>query len=299
MKGFKTRTTAILLSLVTLAGVGAGVGLISNDTGSNLYITANAATNNKITNDYRFTKYCMQDSNLVSGYIDGKFTFKSITGTKDIIKDKKFVYNSKTGKTDVVIHVNLKKYKNYIAYINGTVTKNGKTSNIKFSIYNHMSYEYKDTYGVGYTSPRSFYYFPDFGECASTVVSSDTSVIRVIKSKNDLGENLYSLKALKTGDAVITATFTKAGVVQLERITVVNGKVYKSNKTIGVNKTWYNTSNFDIQSMEVANKSIVDASVEWSKSKRNYRIKGLKKGSTKVTVWYTNGNRSEITVTVK
>ena len=307
MTKMKSRICAGLLAVLTLAGASAALGVAHGiNAGNSLSITADAATvapAKKLTNNAYLTIYDTNSSNVLKGYIDGKFTLKSVTGATSIIKSKQIKYDSKTNRTNVTVTLNVKPYNTYKAYFNGTVKKGGKTSNMKFIVENHLHWT-ADTvkyYGVGYKSGEPEYQFIPESICdfPSGISPLNSSVVKLSTIKNSKGKITdVSVTALKAGTVDINKVYSSAGVLYTETIKVVSGKVYKSNKTLNVKKSWTKKDSVDIRDIQVSNNHVY-AVQDFGKDSKTYTLKGLSKGTAKVTVWYMNGSRSEITVTVK
>lgn len=301
MTKMKSRICAGLLAVLTLAGTSAALGVVPGIGSTDISISANAATSTKkLVNNSYISYYDMNSSSTLKGYIDGKFTLKSVTGTSSIIKSKQIRYNSKTNRTNVTITLNVTPYKTYKAYFNGTVTRNGKTSNMKFVVDHHLCWTSNETttYGVGYSNsePLNYYLPENVFSYPSSVISSDPTILRVTaKATNNKVTGVWH-KAVKAGTVKINAKYAKAGVLKVSNVKVVNGKVYKSNRTIKKDSSWSNTASLDILEIKTSNKNVT---AYLSSGRRIYSVYANTKGTSKVTVWYVNGSRSEITVTVK
>ena len=306
MNKIKSKVLSGVLAVVMLAGASVAAMTVPElGLSDSLSITASAAAGTavaKLTNNSSLVYYSKEDPKTLKGYIEGKFVLKSVTGTTSIVKSKKIVYDAKTNRTNVTIVINPVSYKNYKAYFNGTVTKNGKTTNMKFALYNHLCWEYEKTYtlGVGYTSTADHYFLPDV-VCAfpAFVTSSDSSVLRVANVYTDSnGRNYYAYTALKAGTASVQCYYRKSGVVYKTKYNVVNGKVYKSSKTLALGKSFKNTAAFDIKEVRTSDSMV--AYVTLTPGSRTYNVNNRnKRGTAKITIWYENGSRTEITVTVK
>lgn len=309
MTKMKSRICAGLLAVLTLAGASAALGVAPGiNTENSLSITADAATAapvKKLTNNAYLVIYDTNSSNVLKGYIDGKFTLKSVTGARSIIKSKQIKYDSKTNRTNVTVTLNVKPYNTYKAYFNGTVTRGGKTSAMKFIVENHLHWidNVVQYYGVGYKNGKPESQFIPEGICdyPSGISPLKSSVVRLCTMTDSKGKITdVSVTALKTGTVNINKIYSSAGVLYTQTIKVVSGKVYKSNKTLNVKQSWTNKASMDIRSIKVSNKHVFAVQdFDFSKDLKTYIVRGVSKGTAKVTVWYMNGSRSEITVTVK
>lgn len=311
MTKMKSRICVGLLAVLTLAGASAALGVAPGiNTENSLSITADAATAapvKKLTNNAYLVIYDTNSSNVLKGYIDGKFTLKSVTGATSIIKSKQIKYDSKTNRTNVTVTLNVKPYNTYKAYFIGTVTRGGKTYSMKFIVENHLHWtdNVVQYYGVGYKNGKPESQFIPEGICdyPSEISPLKSSVVRlgtVTDSRYKGKITDVSVTALKTGTVNIDKVYSSAGVLYTQTIKVVSGKVYKSNKTLNVKQLWINKASMDIRSIKVSNKHVIAVQdFDFSKDLKTYTVKGVSKGTTKVTVWYMNGSRSEITVTVK
>lgn len=288
---------AVLLSVIILLGLTVGVSQ------SPLLIKADAAM--QINNGTKITRYSLKSTDssksgtVIKGVISGKFKYSSVTGSGDIIKNRSFIYNSRNNVTTVTINLNLKPFVNKTAYINGTVTNKGVSSNFSFSIYNHLSYDGgTQTFGKGYLWDSVAFYWDKNGAYgyASSVVSSNTNVASI---KNCGDGTRYDIRANNIGSATLTVKYNDIGVKESIKVNVVQGKVYKSKKTIKVNEVWTNTANFDIRKVSTSFCAVAEVDQDFGKGLKTYKVRGLKRGTSLITIYYTNGNRSEITVTVK
>lgn len=309
MTKMKSRICAGLLAVLTLAGASTALGVVPGiSTENSLSITADAAAIKKLTNNAYLVIYDTNSSNVLKGYIDGKFTLKSVTGATSIIKSKQIKYDSKTNRTNVTVTLNVKPYNTYKAYFNGTVTRGGKTSDMKFIVENHLHWTDKvvQYYGLGYKNGRPESQFISEGICdyPTEISPLESSVVRLCTVTDSRYKGKITdvgVTALKTGTVNINKKYSSAGVLYTQTMKVVSGKVYKSNKTINVEQSWINKANMDIRCIKVSDRHVVCTFVDpySSQDLKTYVVRGLSKGTTKVTVWYMNGSRSEITVTVK
>ena len=311
MTKMKSRICAGLLTVLTLAGASAALGVAPGiNTENSLSITADAATAapvKKLTNNAYLVIYDTNSSNVLKWYIDGKFTLKSVTGATSIIKSKQIKYDSKTNRTNVTVTLNVKPYNTYKAYFNGTVIRGGKTYSMRFIVENHLHWidNVVQYYGVGYKNGKPESQFIPEGICdyPSEISPLKSSVVRLCtmtdnKNKGKITD--VSVTALETGTVNIDKVYSSAGVLYTQTIKVVSGKVYKSNKTLNVKQSWTNKANMDIRDIKVSNNHVFAVQdFDFSKDLKTYIVRGVSKGTTKVTVWYMNGSRSEITVTVK
>lgn len=304
MNKIKSKVLSGVLAVVMLAGVSVTAMTIPElGLSDSFSITASAEIGTaakKLTNNSSLDYYSMYESRTLKGYIEGKFVLKSVTGTTSIVKSKKIVYDAKTNRTNVTITLNVTPYKTYKAYFNGTVTRNGKTSNMKFVVDHHLCWTSNETttYGVGYSNSEPLNYYLPENVCSypSSVISSDPTILRVIKKVTNNKVTGVWHKAVKAGTVKINAKYSKAGVLRVSNVKVVNGKVYKSNRTIKKDSSWSNTASLDILEIKTSNKNVT---AYLSSGRRIYSVYANTKGASKVTVWYVNGSRSEITIIVK
>ena len=310
MTKMKSRICAGLLAVLTLAGASAALGVAPGiNTENSLSITADAATGapvKKLTNNAYLVIYDTNSSNVLKGYIDGKFTLKSVTGATSIIKSKQIKYDSKTNRTNVTVTLNVKPYNTYKAYFNGTVIRGGKTYSMRFIVENHLHWidNVVQYYGLGYKNgaPESQFISEGICDYPTEISPLKSSVVMLCPMLNNKGKITDAgVTAFKTGTVNINKKYSSAGVLYTQTMKVVSGKVYKSNKTLNVKQGWTNKANMDIRCIKISDTHVVCEFVDpySSKDLKTYIIRGLSKGTTKVTVWYMNGSRSEITVTVK
>ena len=179
---------------------------------------------------------------------------------------------------------------------------------MKFIVENHLHWtdNVVQYYGVGYKNGKPESQFIPEGICdyPSEISPLKSSVVRLCtitdyRYKGKITD--VSVTALETGTVNIDKVYSSAGVLYTQTIKVVSGKVYKSNKTLNVKQSWTNKANMDIRDIKVSNTRVVCAFEDpySSQDLKTYIVRGVSKGTAKVTVWYMNGSRSEITVTVK